>query len=346
MLAIVPKNVLDRLPNLSGLTGGLFNFVFLIYLIIYASANRSASLWTAVFIDISIFAVVIGLRIWRHRMPGTIAGDKAMQEIESLSPLIYWTRRGLASIVVIASVFALVYMSIDLTALILAMNGERRVSTALYEKIAPPASPDIHPALSLELLAGAYIDAHRFEEAEPLELCVLKIRRDLVGERHELIASINGNLGDLYHRWGRDILAEEYYLGALALSKQLQLKQGYGSPLLRLGSLYRQQHRFAESKKILDDAEAIRNKKFGAHSAKVAEVWQEQALLLRDMGEPDKAAQLSQKAAMILHRKAKDDTTIGIIPMLVPLLALLFFTQRNRLLIAFAKWKRNAAQQA
>ena len=75
--------------------------------------------------------------------------------------------------------------------------------------------PDV--ATSLNNLALLYASQERYEEAEPLYLQALSLRKKLLGEEHPSVAISLNNLAGLYQSQGRYEEAEPLYLQALSI---------------------------------------------------------------------------------------------------------------------------------
>ena len=58
-------------------------------------------------------------------------------------------------------------------------------------------------------------------------------------------------------------VAEGYYLRSIALSKQLRIPQGWGSPTTKLGTLLGKEKRWPEAEATFEDALQVRSKIFG-----------------------------------------------------------------------------------
>ena len=76
-------------------------------------------------------------------------------------------------------------------------------------------------ATSLNNLAGLYKSQGRYEEAEPLYLQALQLRRSLLGESHPDVASSRWNLAALYANQDRLAEAEPLLVQAVELYQQV-----------------------------------------------------------------------------------------------------------------------------
>ncbi|HEY9720099.1 MAG TPA: tetratricopeptide repeat protein [Trichormus sp.] len=331
---------LQSLPKTSQLLTVVANIIFLCYLVLFVSADPSPALIAAGGFELMFFVSLLSYRRWRSKANSTHQADEALQSIEENFKPLYVARRLLAAITIAIVGSVCLYASVDLTALVLARSGKSNLAKPIYIAIAPPSSPNVHPGFSLELLAGAYIDAGRLAQAEPLLSDLLEIRTRVAGADSELTAAMYANLGDFYRKWGHQGEAESYYQRSITLSKALNLPQGYGSPMTKLGSLLCAEHRFAESQQCFTDALAVRVRIFGNHSAKVSETLQENATLLEAENHPDQARAMRQRADAInlAQRPSAQSALLDAAPLMVLALSLLFFSQRNRLLTAAADW--------
>lgn len=69
-------------------------------------------------------------------------------------------------------------------------------------------------------MAGLYDSQGRYQEAEPLFLQALELRRTLLGEEHPDVAQSLNNLAVLYYDQGRLVEAEPLFVQALELRQQ------------------------------------------------------------------------------------------------------------------------------
>ena len=75
-------------------------------------------------------------------------------------------------------------------------------------------------AESFNNLAGLYHNQGRYDDAEPLYLQALDMRKKLLGDEHPDVASSLSNLAGLYHLQGRYDEAEPLYLQTIEISIQ------------------------------------------------------------------------------------------------------------------------------
>ena len=70
-------------------------------------------------------------------------------------------------------------------------------------------------------MAGLYSSQGRYEEAEPLYIQALDMRKKLLGEEHPDVATSLNNLAGLYFSQGRYEEAEPLYIQSLDMRKKL-----------------------------------------------------------------------------------------------------------------------------
>ena len=338
------------LPKTAGTLALLANGVFLVYLSVFACAQPSGPLIAAVLFEVVFFMSMLAYRIWRSRTESARQAEAALQYLEHRSKVVFFGRNGFALAGTILSACACLLMLTDLAALLLANSGQRQAAVSIYSLIAPPVVLGLHPAFTLEMLAGAYIQAGKFDKAEELEFTVVAIRKSVAGEKHELTAAIYADLGDLYRRAGKPNLAEASYRKSISLSKAIRYSRGYGSPLTKLASLLRDEQRFSQAEEAYGEALAVREKIFGKKSLKVAETLKEYSLLKLEEGQIAAAESMEKRADAITSGVAKRpvDRLAGLIPLVVLCFSFLIVSQRDRILVktAAALSKKGAPQTA
>ena len=80
--------------------------------------------------------------------------------------------------------------------LLCAVGGNLKLSERIYQSIAPPKRTGLSPAFSLQLLAGAHIEAGEYSRAEELEHTLFNIRASVYGLRSAPIAELFASMGD------------------------------------------------------------------------------------------------------------------------------------------------------
>ncbi|MBS1953441.1 MAG: tetratricopeptide repeat protein [Cyanobacteria bacterium SZAS-4] len=310
------------------------NLLFLGYLIVFACACPTAALVGAVAFEVAFYAFLLSYRIWKSKQPKS-SEQKQVEKLHEQWKTLDRFRTAYRVTVTAFALLAFIYLSIDLTALLFAKSGNLNLACAIYRAIALPPSPAVHPGFSMELLAGGYIESKQFKRAEPIVLAAENLRRSLVGEQDELIAGVYANLGDLYAKSQQYQIAENYYLRSIALSKQLHLPQGYGSPMTRLGTLYASERCFEKADVAFQDALAIRTKIFGAKSAKVSETLSAYATALHSEGAEEKA-KLVEKQILVASNKSNSYLEKTVLPVAISATSLVVFWKRDRLLLLAA----------
>jgi hypothetical protein len=293
---------------------------------------------TAVAFEIAIFITLIGYRSWRAQTASAKEVSQALQTIEQASRVVSTVRRTIAIAGITVLGAACIYMTIDLAALLIAFSGHPGAASQIYERIAVPAETGVHPALSMELLAGAYIDAGKLKQAEPLMVTLSDVRNDIAGRKSELVAAMYSNLGDFYVKAGKFGEAETLYRLAIALTKELKLPQGYGTPATKLASLLRDEHRLTDSEIAFGDALWIRTSIFGPDSIKVQETLKEYVILKQAEHDAKAVNEMNDRIARIdrLHPIKSGGVADVVAPAAVLCLSLVFFFNRDRIIIATA----------
>jgi CHAT domain-containing protein/Flp pilus assembly protein TadD len=125
----------------------------------------------------------------------------------------------------------------------------------------------------------------RFQEAIPVALQVLAIRKEVLGDKHALYAQSLNNLAMVYHTLGDYAQAEPLYQQALALRKEVlgDKHSAYATSLNNLGMLYQAQGDYARAEPLLRQALAItkgtsgeKNRDYAQSLANLAGVYQAQ----------------------------------------------------------------------
>jgi tetratricopeptide (TPR) repeat protein len=296
----------------------LTNGLFLLYLIVFAAARQSALLYGAVATEV-VACVLIALYGWWKR--GTKKYKEEQRKLSDIESSFWQFREGRRVIEMgCAAVLSVViaYMSIDFVALLLSATNHSKESESIYRVIAPPASAGQYPGFTLQLLAGATIEKGDLERARNMELTLLNLRSAVFGAESEAVAEMYSDLGDLEKRLGYSIKAEEYYKKAIALCRSLQLPRGFGSPMTKLGCLFRDEHRYREAEDCFRQAMDIRRERYGPHSNQFAETQIEYSRLLSIEGDSVGARDLEKVATQTIKDNVSFEEEYPWIP-LVPL---------------------------
>jgi len=153
-------------------------------------------------------------------------------------------------------------------------------------------------ASTLNNLALLYDSQGRYDQAEPLYLQALELRKRLLGEEHPDVATSINNLALLYKSQGRYDQAEPLYLRALELEKRLlgEDHPAVATSLNNLALLYDFQGRYAEAEPLYRQALQLRKRLLGENHPGVALILNNLALLYRSQGRYAEAESLSLQA--------------------------------------------------
>jgi tetratricopeptide (TPR) repeat protein len=187
------------------------------------------------------------------------------------------------------------------------------------------AIPVVHPAYSLEILTGAYIEAGKHDLARHLTKELMVVREQLFGVNSELYAGILANSANLYRKEGNLAKAEEVSKAALLISRGVLKNTGMGQIITQVADNLRDQGKYSEAEPLYVEALQMRERQFGPGSVKAAETLVEYAKLLRArgqlaLGDYAKAKRYQERAAEIFKRhETKSD------PLASMLVTALFF---------------------
>jgi tetratricopeptide (TPR) repeat protein len=145
---------------------------------------------------------------------------------------------------------------------------------------------ELELADSLNNRAELYRFQGRDEQAEPLLVQALEMRKRILGEDHPDVASSLNNLASLYKSQGRYEDAEPLYVQALEMRKRIfgEDHPDLASSLNNLAELYRSQGRYEEAEPLYVQALEIRKRILGEHHPDVASSLNNLALLYKSQG--------------------------------------------------------------
>lgn len=266
------------------------------YFIIYATAYPSEELLRAIAFEVVIFLFVLVLRLRQNRSKATRIENMVLDELGTKWKALDLLRKSGRALVFTCWLSVTVFLLIDLTALAAAYTGNYGLSRAIYmnhygfprsiyaaltRSPSNIAIPAIHPAYSMEILTGAYIEAGKHEHARELTGELMAMRKQLFGVESELYAGILADSANLYRKEGNFAKAEEISKQALSISRAVLKNTGMGQIITQVADNLRDQGKFSEAEPLYIEALRMREKQFGPGSTKVAETLVEYAKLLR-----------------------------------------------------------------
>jgi len=125
---------------------------------------------------------------------------------------------------------------------------------------------------SLSELANLYESQGHYEEAEPLQVQVLDLKKRLLGEDYPDIATSLNSLAELYHVQGRYEEAELLYIQALEMRVRLlgEDHPDVATSLHNLAGLYESQGRYESAEPLYIHALQLRKRLLGEYHPDVA----------------------------------------------------------------------------
>jgi tetratricopeptide (TPR) repeat protein len=162
-------------------------------------------------------------------------------------------------------------------------------------------------ALLLSRTAFYFEGKGRYNDAEPLFLEALAMRKRLLGNKHPDVATSLNKLASLYHHQGRYSDAEPLSLEALAMNKQLLGDEhpAVATNLNNLAELLRQQGRYSEAEPLYLEALAMDKRLLGDEHPAVATNLNNLALLYNYQG------RYSDAEPLFLETLAMDKRLLG-----------------------------------
>ena len=159
-------------------------------------------------------------------------------------------------------------------------------------------------ATTLNNLARLYKSQGRYEEAEPLYIQALEMRRKLLGEEHPYVAITLNNLARLYKSQGRYEEAEPLYLQALEMKRKLLGEEhpDIATTLNNLAKLYKSQGRYEEAEPLYIQALEMRRKLLGEEHPDIAITLNNLARLYKSQGRYEEAEPLYIQALEIRRK--------------------------------------------
>ena len=144
----------------------------------------------------------------------------------------------------------------------------------------------------------------RYDEAEPLYLAALEMRKSLLGDSHPDVAASLNNLAELYRSQGRYDEAEPLYVSALEIWKSLlgDSHPNVATSLNNLAVLYRSQGRYDEAEPLFVSALEMRQSLLGDSHPSVATSLNNLAVFYAYQGDFEKAAPLLEQALDLWQR--------------------------------------------
>lgn len=251
------KGLFKLTPAISTALSIFLGVLFLAYCTVYLCACPSQALACAVCAE--IVGLIVSIAIIRSNIfsiPETLLKKIPVplkSSIESLS--------GILSSLKLLVLSAITFLAIaDFAALCLSLCGLHVPAIALYTTLPVSYWMGLHPAFSLEMLAGALVENNSFERAEPLFLEVKKIRIKLTGPESSLASAVYADLGDLYVRKHDLSTAEYWYRRSVALGAHT------GRSYTGLATVLRESGSLDESQKCYLKALSLRKLAFGESS--------------------------------------------------------------------------------
>jgi tetratricopeptide (TPR) repeat protein len=284
----------SKLTTLSAKLGYAIAFMTLLYFVVYAIASPTKELVAAVTVEVIVFIAVIG---FRSRKKARNAREVQQAVLDELSTKTEATRQGWKAVKTASNVVALVvllFLAYDFSCLSLTCGNQLAAAKKMYLLNPLYRIPGVHPALSAELLAGAYIEVDKLDEAEHLSDFLLDIRKEIYGEKHPMIAEMFGNYAFIALKRNRPLEAEKYSRKSIALWKETSGYHHLGNALTKLGNSLTSQRRYDEAIQAYTEALKMRQKEFGPNSERVLKTLQdlEQCLRLsRKTAEAEKTAE-------------------------------------------------------
>jgi hypothetical protein len=248
--------LLDRIAaSLSIYLGALF----LGYCLVFFWVCPQQQLWCAIIFEIVIFVISSSWIVKSLAATSTVHRMRWRWLSKSMN-LLTW------GCIIILSCISL-YGSIDFIAMTSAAWSNTSLATTVYCILPGSELIGLHPAYSLECLAGAFVERRDIKKAEQLYHSLLAVRQWKYGSSSDLVAALYTDLGELGTKQHDLVKAEKWYV------KAVELAPSSGRALTGLANVMRDTERFAEAKLHYLRALNSRLTLFGKNSNQYQETW-------------------------------------------------------------------------
>jgi len=314
-------------------------FLVLIYLCLLCLAYPSGELIFAILVELLSFGAYLFFYFRRRQGAAAQAGDAVISELSKQFTAVQKLRRAILWCTTAFWLCAAFSLILDGAAFVSAFCGRTDLSLNIYRTYPISHAFGLDPGGSLEVLAGAYVEAHKYEKAQPLYDELMNLRLKTFGPVHKEVAAIYCDFGELYRHQGQLARAEKYYRQALSISTALMGDKGSGRVFTHLADCLRDQGRYDEATKQYQIAYEMRSKEFGPNSAKVSETLSEWVKLCRLQGLNQEADRMQLRVSAIEARQVKvpplASTILSIALFAVSLFVSNFFLGRKGVLTEF-----------
>jgi tetratricopeptide (TPR) repeat protein len=233
--------------------------IFLAYCAVFLQVCPSLKLFTAVMVEVAVFGMSV---LMLYKSPLQMRW-KIFDKVTSLMERHGWLTTALAScraVRMITLCLVTILVTCDFTAFCSAAFFRTPLTVTMYSVVPASRLVGLHPAATLEMLAGAFVESKHFESAEPLYFTILEVRKCTAGSRSDLVAALYTDLGDLNIRKNSLPRAEQWY------RESIKIGQGSGRALTGLATTLREEGQFSESKLCYLQALKLRSAAFGTAS--------------------------------------------------------------------------------
>lgn len=299
---------MNRIDIVLALSTALLAFC---YMIVLAFIYPSPLLISAIIVEVVAFVIVFSGRIFASKTKKARAEAAVIGELIRQNKNLHFVRTIVEKWKLSLVALILVLLPFDLLAFTAAFFRKDSIAQFVYTYIPTSSLLCFDPAYSLELMAGAYIEAGQHVRAKELCGLMFQIRKQIYGESHEMVASILADIADLYRKEHNYSTAGIYYLRALQISELVLKDEKMGSLLTRIGNNFREQGRYREAVPYYERAIEMRINDFGEKSSNVAESRFEYSVLLDRMGRTKEALRLKKLSDQTwrTYRASKEPAT-------------------------------------
>lgn len=250
-------------PNLTVIVSG----IILLYSLLLFPICPSSNLAVAIALEIGCFLLIAVPMPTSKGLPWFAWPQRAQDWLCAKVPILSKVRsewRKLSALLAFALVFG---AAVDLAAVWMAATGFTQGAVSLYSALPISYLLGADPAFSLEMLTGACVEAHQYDQAEGLYKAVLAVRKNVYGPNHPKVAALYADLGDLKRKMNDMEGAEQWYKASIAVN------EGQGRAAHRLANLLRDEGNSSESEPFYKRALSLRARFFGVRSSKYQQTY-------------------------------------------------------------------------